>query len=147
MKIKKGQIKQCIIPDDLDLNTYSLSLEKDDDLEQGFLGFQIGFSIEEKAFMQIANHPISNIPKNISMILNFSDGTSINNEIEIGRTYMYEPGDLVNLSSISFDKNQWDEVIKDEETNLPKFKGYLEIIATSQNTKNETDYLDQQEEF
>ena len=140
--MKKGEVKQYIIPDDLNFNASSASISLEKDEEQNSLGFQIGFSIEEKAYMEIAD---PNVPKSISMIFNFRQNNSVNNKIEIGKTYIYEPGDTVNLQSIQFDKNQWYDQNKNEfKTN---YKGYLDIIVTSQNNKKEEDYLDQQEEF
>lgn len=135
--MQKGEIKQYIIPDDIINNNYQISFNQ----LPPYLGYQIGISIEEKAFMEIANPgDLQNniLPENVKMIMFFTDQQNpINNIIEIGRTYIYEPGDTINLNSISFDSTQWDKTDK---------KGYLEVIVTNYNKNTEDNYFNQKEE-
>lgn len=144
--MKKGEVKQYIIPDDLDDNDFSITFDN-----SKTIGFQIGLSIDEKAFMQMADpgeeHNIyGRLPHNVNITIIFNSNQQYNTTIEVGRTYIYEPGDVININKIIFDRNQWSKII-DEETQLSKFKGYLEVIATKYNTKEESAYFDKEEEF
>ena len=134
----RGRIEQYIIPDDMDIN-FGIDFN-------ATLGYQIGISIEEKAFMQIANPGVDDaekgrFPKNVEMTMYFQNDSSINNIIEIGRTYMYEPGDIINLTRIEFNPSQWENMENKE------YVGYIEVITIDQNIKEEEEYFDIQAEF
>ena len=50
--------------------------------------------------------------------------------------YMYEPGDIINLTRIEFNPSQWENMENKE------YVGYIEVITIDQNIKEEEEYFD-----
>lgn len=127
-RFRTGKIEQIVFPiaetaPTGERNVYSLNLNPN-------LGYQIGISIEEKAFM-FQNKP--NDDNHFRLKFIFQNGSSYENEIEIGKTYIYEPSNIVNLTGIEFSPCYWKEqetiTIDSQEYICPIGKAYLEIMT------------------